>query len=234
VKQWDTFISHASEDSATVARPLAETLRRMGLDVWLDGVELRLGDSLSEKIDEGLANSVYGVLVVSPSFIAKQWPRRELSGLMAKEDVGHKVILPVWHHVTKEQLVGYSPLLADRLASDTRFGIEAVARDITAVVLDPNNPRIPLEHRGLGSRFALLLNSAANGEALKQFLRTHRKLTCDAFGVTDWADTDIRLDVQLGPYHVDLAIGEYSATPMEWSWTMVDLLEPTATLTNDT
>ena len=90
MKQWDVFISHASEDAESVARPLADALRRRGIEVWLDGSELKIGDSLNEKIDEGLANSFYGVLIVSPNFIAKQWPRRELNALMAKEERGRK------------------------------------------------------------------------------------------------------------------------------------------------
>ncbi|HYD12150.1 MAG TPA: toll/interleukin-1 receptor domain-containing protein [Allosphingosinicella sp.] len=54
---WDVFISHASEDKKSVARPLASKLRRLGLTVWLDENELKLGDSLSRKIDEGLTKS---------------------------------------------------------------------------------------------------------------------------------------------------------------------------------
>ena len=53
VKTWDVFISHASEDKAAVTNPLANSLERAGLRVWLDRQELRLGDSLREKIDEG-------------------------------------------------------------------------------------------------------------------------------------------------------------------------------------
>jgi len=145
-------------------------LRSFGVDVWLDRSELRIGDSLTEKIDDGLANSFY-VMVVSPSFIAKPWPRRELSGLMAKEELGRKVVLPVWHNVTNEQLLEYSPILADRLASNTTNGIDAVAKEIASVVLDPEHPTMPPDRRGLASRFVRLLNSGASAATLKQLLR---------------------------------------------------------------
>jgi hypothetical protein len=57
---WDAFISHASEDKDSVARPLANHLAGFGLKVWLDESELHLGDSLREKIDAGLAQSRFG------------------------------------------------------------------------------------------------------------------------------------------------------------------------------
>ncbi len=57
MKQWDVFISHASEDKKAVVLPLADALKKAGIKVWLDQQELRIGDSLREKIDEGLAKS---------------------------------------------------------------------------------------------------------------------------------------------------------------------------------
>jgi len=96
------------------------------------------------------------------------------------------------------------------------------------------NTSMPVERRGFQSRFALLLNAGASAETLKQLLQTNRKIACGAFWLVDGADTDLRWDVQLGPHHVDVAIGQYFATPNEWSWTLVDLLDPSAPLANDT
>jgi TIR domain len=137
-KEWDAFISHASEDKDVVV-PLADMLRRAGLKIWLDKHELRMGDSLRERIDAGLAESRFGIVVLSPNFLAKQWPKRELNGLMVLEESGQKVILPVWHGIKKETLLQYSPILADRLASDTSRGIENVAKDIIQVIVDPRS-----------------------------------------------------------------------------------------------
>ena len=78
---WDLFISHASEDKASVARPLAEILREKGIRVWIDETELCLGDSLRAKIDEGLAQSRFGLVIVSRAFLSKRWPIQELNGL---------------------------------------------------------------------------------------------------------------------------------------------------------
>lgn len=56
-RDFDVFISHASEDKATVVRPLAEALTDLDVDVWYDEFELRIGDSLRRKIDHGIARS---------------------------------------------------------------------------------------------------------------------------------------------------------------------------------
>jgi hypothetical protein len=132
---FDAFISHASEDTDAVALPLYHELIRCGLRVWLDRAELKLGDSLSRKIDEGLARSTYGVVILSPAFLRKAWPQRELDGLVARQTIdGHKAILPVWHRVTPRRVVAFSPTLADQLAANTRNGIPRVAEEIVAAV----------------------------------------------------------------------------------------------------
>jgi hypothetical protein len=86
---YDAFISHASEDKTSLVRPLAKALGAMGFRIWYDEFELRVGDSLRQSIDRGLVNSRYGVVVLSPSFFAKNWPQYELNGLTAPELEGH-------------------------------------------------------------------------------------------------------------------------------------------------
>ncbi len=130
----DLFISHASEDKEEVARPLALALIDHGLDVWYDEFSLTLGDSLSESIDRGLANSRYGAVVLSQSFINKPWPKRELRGLVSKEIASGKAILPVWHRVKYSDVVAFSPMLADVLAVSTDVGIPAIAEKLVNVV----------------------------------------------------------------------------------------------------
>lgn len=71
----DVFISHASEDKDEFVRPLATELKRLGLDVWYDESALKLGDSLREKIDQGLSAADYGVVVISKSFVSKKLAR---------------------------------------------------------------------------------------------------------------------------------------------------------------
>jgi hypothetical protein len=136
--EFDVFISHASEDKDDVARPLTDALVQRGLRVWLDAQELTLGDSLSRKIDDGLARSRFGVVILSHDLFRKNWPQRELEGLVSRETGrGKKVILPVWHGVTQENVSAKSPPLANRLAVDWAKGAEAVADEIMRALRQP-------------------------------------------------------------------------------------------------
>jgi hypothetical protein len=131
----DVFISHASEDKMAVAAPIANELERHGYAVWLDRDTLRLGDSLRQKIDEGLRSCRYGAVILSQNFFQKAWPQRELDGLVALETVdGRKRVLPVWHRVSSEQIANFSPTLADRLGVSTTQGIPVVVSQIIDVL----------------------------------------------------------------------------------------------------
>jgi hypothetical protein len=118
--RWDVFISHASEDKKDFVEPLATALKEFGLKVWYDRFTLSLGDSLSRSIDEGLVRSRFGLVVLSPSFFAKKYPEYELRGLTAREMVWEKVILPIWHKINQEDILRFSPPLADKLAVDSK------------------------------------------------------------------------------------------------------------------
>ena len=115
----DAFISHASEDKDELVRPLAEALQKSGHNIWYDEFALTIGDSLRKSIDKGLSNSRFGIVVLSPDFFAKQWTEYELNGLVAREMAGGKVILPLWHKVSKDQVLKFSPTLADKMALNT-------------------------------------------------------------------------------------------------------------------
>lgn len=131
---WDAFISHASEDKEEVVLPLAELLMASGLKIWLDKGEIILGDSLREKIDEGLALSQFGVVILSHNFFSKNWPKSELDGLYSREIGGDKVILPVWHNISFEEIKNYSPLLAGKFAVSTSEGLSMVKTQILSAI----------------------------------------------------------------------------------------------------
>lgn len=119
-KQWDVFISHASEDKDTIVRSIANELKSFGAKVWYDEFSLNIGDSLSRSIDKGLSESNYGVVILSPDFLSKPWTEYELKGLIAKEIGRDKVILPIWHNISREEILSYSPTLADKISIDTK------------------------------------------------------------------------------------------------------------------
>jgi len=109
IRKYDVFISHASEDKEEVVRPLANTLKDLGLIVWYDEFELKIGDSLRRKIDMGLANSRFGVVVLSHSFLKKGWTNYELDGLVTRSVTNEQILLPIWHNISKREVTEYSP-----------------------------------------------------------------------------------------------------------------------------
>ena len=133
-KKWDVFISYASEDREGVARPLAVLLRELGVSVWFDQTELKLGDSLRFKIDEGLASCRYGVVILTESFFGKHYPERELNGLAQREIDGQNVILPVWYGIDENKVRAASLPLADKIAVKWELGLHAVATTVLEVV----------------------------------------------------------------------------------------------------
>lgn len=130
----DAFVSHASEDKKSFVTPLVEELQKYGLKIWFDKFTLKVGDSLRKAIEDGLATSRFGIVILSPSFFAKNWPQSELNGLFAREMEGQKVILPVWHQITKQDLLQRAPMLVDKKAANSKDGIAAVAKDLVQVI----------------------------------------------------------------------------------------------------
>lgn len=137
-REFDVFISHASEDKDEIVRPLATALRDGGLKVWYDEFELKIGDSLRRKIDMGLAKSRFGVVVMSKEFFRKGWTNYELDGIVTRAVGGEQVLLPIWHNVTKKEVIEYSPSLADKLARNTAtHTVEEIAAEIIEVISNP-------------------------------------------------------------------------------------------------
>lgn len=113
---YDFFISHANEDKDSFVRGLAEALQAKGARVWYDEFTLRVGDSLRRQIDKGLKNSRFGVVVLSKHFFMKEWTQKELDGLSSLEASGNTRILPIWHEISKDEIVRHSPMLSDKVA----------------------------------------------------------------------------------------------------------------------
>lgn len=134
-RNYDVFISHASEDKDEVVRPLAHALQKVGLRVWYDEFEMKIGDSLRRKIDKGLANSRFGIVVLSKEFIKKGWTNYELDGIITKVVTGEQILLPIWHNITKQEVIDFSPSLADKLARHTStYTVVEIADEIANVI----------------------------------------------------------------------------------------------------
>ena len=161
-QETDAFICHASQDKDSFVRPLAKTLRRLGIMVWYDEFSLEIGDSLSQQIDKGIGGAKFGVVVISKSFIGRRWPEHELRGLVNRNVEEDLKIIPIWHGVTKREVATFSPSLSDKIAIDTKKSdAKEVAITILRVVrpdLYRRHPRAELERLASGEALVHLKN----------------------------------------------------------------------------
>lgn len=119
--EYDVFVSHAWEDKGDFVDEFVDELRSLGVKVWYDTSEIKWGDSMRNRIDDGLRKSRFGVAVLSPNYIkeGKYWTKAELDGLFQLDSTGGKVLLPIWHNLTKKEVMEYSPMIASKLAMNT-------------------------------------------------------------------------------------------------------------------
>lgn len=155
--KWDVFISHATEDKATFVKKLAGALSQLGVKVWYDEFTLKVGMSLANSIDSGLSKSNFGIVILSKHFINKRWTDYEKRSLIAREVNGKDLILPIWHNITKQDVLEFSPFLADKVSLDTT---KEKFSDIVMKLLDVIRPDI---HKNL-SRYLTYLNWIKNGK----------------------------------------------------------------------
>lgn len=91
----NVFLSHRGEDK-TLAERLAVELQRVGHEVWLDTWKINLGDSIIERINQGLEGAGYVVLCCSSRGVTSPWMGREWMSSLARQLNGHRVkLLPI-------------------------------------------------------------------------------------------------------------------------------------------
>lgn len=133
VPKYDVFISYASEDKETFVSPLVKCLQSRNINVWWDDQNIKWGDSIRQKIDFGLTNSRLGIVVISPEYLEKYWTKYEYNGLLQQEASINKqpIVLPIWHRISKTEIMKYSPTLADRSAlNTTSFTPDEIAQEL--------------------------------------------------------------------------------------------------------
>jgi len=113
----DIFLCHASEDKDSVVRPLASVLKAHDITCWLDEAEISWGESITRKVNQGLATSRFVLVVLSAHFMEKNWPQRELYAVLNLEaSSGQVKILPllVGDSEQRGRILGRLPLLNDK------------------------------------------------------------------------------------------------------------------------
>lgn len=144
-EEYDVFVSHAWEDKESFVDEFVAELEKMGIKVWYDKQRIKWGDSMRARIDDGLKKSKFGIAVISPDYIAegKYWTKAELDGLFQLESVNGKMLLPIWHNITKQQVMNYSPIIASKLAMTTAtMTAEEIAREMQSLLSEKTEEEI--------------------------------------------------------------------------------------------
>ncbi len=125
----DLFICHASEDKDMIVRPLVQAMEQTAISYWYDEGEIQWGDSITEKVNKGLAVAKYVLAVLSDSFIQKKWPQRELNAALNIEaSTGEVRVLPllVGSEDQKKAILEAYPILNDKAYMSWEAGPETV------------------------------------------------------------------------------------------------------------
>lgn len=88
------YLAHASEDKARV-RPIAEFLMAKGIEVWFDEWEIDPGDSLRQKMEEGLGAMTHFVVVLTEKSITKPWVAKEIDVGLVQQVGGKSRFVPL-------------------------------------------------------------------------------------------------------------------------------------------
>lgn len=144
-EEYDVFVSHAWEDKEGFVDEFVAELEKLDIKVWYDKQRIKWGDSMRARIDNGLKKSKFGIAVISPDYIAdgKYWTKAELDGLFQLESVNGKMLLPIWHNITKQQVMNYSPIIASKLAMTTAsMTAEEIANEMKSLLWNETEEEI--------------------------------------------------------------------------------------------
>lgn len=124
--EYDVFVSHANANKQSFVDSLYDQLNRLRIRIWYDSTEIDWGDGLKEKIQEGLAKCRFGIVILSPEFIDREWTNQELTELLTRQNESHeKVVLPLLYNLTVDQMKEQYPVLENIKAREVRSGEDA-------------------------------------------------------------------------------------------------------------
>ena len=127
--EYDVFVSHANDNKQSFVDSLNAGLRRLGINVWYDSSILDWGDDWKTQITDGLEKSRFGIVVLSPQFIGREWTTKELTELLNRQNERHeKVVLPLLYNLTVDDMKVKFPDLAPIQARPIRE--EEDAKDV--------------------------------------------------------------------------------------------------------
>ena len=119
--EYDVFISHANKDKENLVEDLYQSLRKLGINIFYDKESLEWGDNWKDRILNGTKKAEFAIIIISENFFDREWTERELSEFLNRQNTnGQKLILPIIHNITTEELKKKYPNVADIQAIDSK------------------------------------------------------------------------------------------------------------------
>lgn len=134
-EKYHLFVSYASEDKDFV-RELVGALKGQGLNVWYDETEVKVGDIIVDKVNEGLSQSSYGIIVLSEDYFKKGWPQYEKRILIHQYIEDNKILFPIWHKIDKKRVKENDPHLASIFSLKSTFSLQSIVSQIMEQMKD--------------------------------------------------------------------------------------------------
>ena len=127
--EFDVFISHANKDKEDLIEELYQSLNTLGVNIFYDKESLEWGDNWKDRILNGTKKAEFAIIVISENFFDREWTERELAEFLNRQNRnGQKLILPILHNITTEQLKVKYPLVADIQAIDSaKYSCDQIA-----------------------------------------------------------------------------------------------------------
>jgi len=193
------YLAHASEDKH-IAKPMAEELMGLGIEVWYDNWEIGYGDSLRRKMEEGLGSCTHFVVLLTETSIKKSWVNEEIDAGLMNAVEGTAKFIGLRHNLP---LSAVSPFLKTRLTPEFKpdeEGLRALAGEIFGISKKPplgEKPRYVEAHQS-GSTWSVaarvvaeyFVRSSENGQPL-QPMATHDEIHQE----TELSMPDVRIGV---------------------------------------
>lgn len=129
IPEYDVFISHANKDKENLIEELYNSLKKLGVNIFYDKEELEWGDNWKDRILNGTKKAEFAIIVISENFFDREWTERELVEFLNRQNRnGQKLILPILHNISVEQLRAKYPTVADIQAIDsTKHSCDEIA-----------------------------------------------------------------------------------------------------------
>lgn len=118
--KYDVFLSHANADKQDFVDELYNSLNKLGVKIFYDKESLEWGDNWKERILDGTKKAEFAIIVISENFFGREWTEKELSEFLNRQNRnGQKLILPIVHNITNEDLRDKYPSVAEIQAIDS-------------------------------------------------------------------------------------------------------------------